>query len=64
MYCNFLNLFQIDNEFRKLFAESENNFLTKFSTFYVPRILAYANAHKKEIVNQTSHIKDGKTHTN
>ena len=46
-----------------MFPNTSDEFLTKFPTFYAPRILAYAKINRQDILCQTSDIKDGEFKT-
>lgn len=59
MYLIFIFL-QIDEEFERLHKGASDNFLARFASFYVPRILMYCNTARPDLFKRSSFIEDGK----
>lgn len=59
MYLIFIFL-QIDEEFERLHKGASDNFLARFASFYVPRILIYCNTARPDLFKKSSFIEDGK----
>ncbi|XP_067207899.1 uncharacterized protein [Linepithema humile] len=48
----------IDEEFDRLYSGASDNFLTKFSTYYVPRILTYCNTVRQDLYRVSNFIEE------
>ncbi|XP_029174744.1 uncharacterized protein LOC114943325 [Nylanderia fulva] len=48
----------IDEEFDRLYSGACDNFLTKFSTYYVPRILTYCNTVRQDLYRVSNFIEE------
>ncbi|XP_039303530.1 uncharacterized protein LOC120357407 [Solenopsis invicta] len=48
----------IDEEFDRLYSGASDKFLTKFSTYYVPRILTYCNTVRQDLYRVSNFIEE------
>ena len=51
---------QIDHEFSLMFPGSEDKFIEKFPTHFMPRIIKYAEFCKSDATEKNNDIDDGK----
>lgn len=49
---------QIEQEFQLITDGKHDKFLAKFSSFYCPKILKYANSNRIDLIRRINHISD------